>query len=105
MKMKFVYTRLKKPVIIVVSAIAIMVIVIVFSISSITKYLIEKYDEKYAGRQITLDRVYLNPFTGYVHISNLKIYESKNRPHYKDSNIIFFSAKSVSANFSMLKLF
>jgi len=43
-------------------------------------------------------------FTGYVHISNLKVYESKNLPDYQKGDSIFFSAKGVSANFAMLKL-
>ena len=41
--------------------------------------------------------LYVNPFTGYVHIKNLKIYEQK-------SDSVFFSANSVSANFEMYKM-
>jgi len=48
--------------------------------------------------------VYVNPFTGYVHISNLKIYESKKLPACKKGDSIFFSAKGVSANFAIFKL-
>ena len=59
--------------------------------------MIEKYDEKYTGRQITMDWVYVNPFTGYIHFKNLRIYELK-------SDSIFFSASGVSVNFAMLKL-
>jgi len=72
-------------------------IVIAF-ISPIAKYLVEKYDAKYLGREITTDWIYLNPFTGSIYISNLKVYELAD-------NKIFFSANGVSANFSMLKLF
>jgi hypothetical protein len=67
-------------------------------ISPLTKYLVEKYDEKYTGRQITMDWAYVNPFTGYIHFNGLKIYELK-------SDSIFFSAEGVNANFEMLKLF
>jgi hypothetical protein len=73
-------------------------VVVILFISLITKYLVEKYDEKYTGRQITMDWAYVNPFTGYIHFSNLKIYELK-------SDSIFFSADGVSANIAMLKLF
>ena len=45
-----------------------------------------------------MDWAYVNPFTGYIHFSNLKIYEEK-------SDSIFFSADGVSVNISMLKLF
>ena len=45
-----------------------------------------------------MDWAYVNPLTGYIHFSNLKIYELK-------SDSIFFSADGVSANISMLKLF
>jgi len=60
--------------------------------------LVEKYDEKYTGRQITMDWAYVNPFTGFVHFRNFKAYELK-----KDT--LFFSANSVSADFALFKLF
>lgn len=53
---------LKSAVVFIGVVIAVMVVVILF-ISPITKYLIEKYDEKYTGRQITLGLTYVNPFT------------------------------------------
>jgi hypothetical protein len=58
---------------------------------------LRKYDEKWTGRKITMDWAYVNPFTGYVYLSNLKIHESK-------SDSIFFSSKSLSANFTTRKL-
>ena len=87
-----------------ISFIIISIIIVISLISPITKYLIEKYDEEYSGRPITLDWVYLNPFTGFVHISNLKIYEAKGLNSLKKADSLFFSAKGVSANFAMLKL-
>src|SRR5436853_1854896 len=89
--------KLKKPLLIFISTIVILVVVVIIFISPITKYLIEKYDEKYTGRQITMDWVYVNPFTGYMHISNLKIYEHK-------SDSIFFSAQGLNINFEMFKM-
>ena len=70
---------------------------IIIFISPLTKYLVEKYDEKYTGRQIKVNWAYVNPFTGYVHLDGLKIYEL-------NSDSIFFSAKGVSANLIMRRL-
>ena len=72
-------------------------LVIIF-ISPITKYLIQKYDEKYTGRQITLDWAYVNPFSGYLHLHNLKIYEYK-------SDSVFLAASGLSVHVSVRKLF
>lgn len=77
--------------------IAIPVLLIIF-ISPITKYWVEKNDVKYTGREITMDWAYVNPFTGYVYLSNVKIMEAK-----KDT--VFLSANGISANFEMWQLF
>ena len=88
----------RKTLIILSSTILILIVGVVLFISPITKYLVEKYDEKYTGRQITMNWAYVNPFTGYIHFSNLKVYELK-------SDSVFFSAEGVSANIAMIKLF
>jgi hypothetical protein len=98
-------TKLKKVSIIVVGAIIVLIMAVIFLISPIAKYLIEKYDVKYTGRQIKTGLIYINPFTGYVHISNLKIYELKGPYALKENDSVFFSAKGLSANFALLKLF
>jgi len=82
---------------IVVTIIALIVIVIIF-LSPIAKHLIQKYDTKYLGREITLDWIYINPFTGYAYIRNLKVYEAGGM------DTIFIKAKSLSVNFAMLKM-
>jgi len=71
---------------------------IILLISPIARHLIEKYDEQITGRKITLSRVYVNPFTGYFHCSNLKIFEYK-------SDSLFITAKSVNVDISIHKLF
>ncbi len=81
----------------ITGAIVILVVVVIIFISPIAKYLIGKYDEKLTGRQITMSWLYLNPFTGYLHISNLKIFE-------KNSDSVFFSTDGLSANFEVLRL-
>src|SRR5450755_3659692 len=80
-----------------ISVVAVVAVVIIF-ISPITKYLIQKYDEKYTGRQITLDWALVNPFSGYLHLHNLKIYEYK-------SDTVFLAASGLTVRVSLFKLF
>ncbi|MBA3679849.1 MAG: DUF748 domain-containing protein [Bacteroidetes bacterium] len=89
--------RLKKIIISTGVTIIVLVVLIIAFISPLAKYLVEKYDEKILGRQITLDWAYVNPLTGYVHLSNAKVYEA-------NSDTLFFSSSGISANFSMHKL-
>lgn len=96
--MKFLNTRLKKILFWFTTIIIAIVVIIIIFISPIAKYVIEKYDVNYSGRQITMDWIYLNPFTGYAHIDDLKIYE-----HESDS--VFLAADGISVNFEMHKLF
>ncbi len=90
--------RIKK--ILIWSAIGIVVVVaaLLIFISPIAKYLVEKYGKKYTGREIKVSWAFVNPFTGYVHLSKLKIYE-----HQSDS--LFLTAAGVSVNFGVMKLF
>ncbi|MBK7967036.1 MAG: DUF748 domain-containing protein [Bacteroidetes bacterium] len=81
----------------VVVLISIPFFVILF-ISPITKYLIQKYDLQYTGRQIETDWAYVNPFTGFIHLNGIKMLEMK-------SDSVFFSAEGMSLNISMHKLF
>ena len=69
---------------------------ILFS-SPVLTYFISKYGIKYTGRKITADWAKLNPLTGTINITNLKIYELK-------SDSVFFSTGDLSANISMFKL-
>lgn len=78
-------------------AVVIFISIIIIFISPIAKYMIQKYDMKLLGREVTLDWVYINPFTGYVHLDDLKIYEAK-------SDSVFLSVSGISANLTMYKL-
>lgn len=102
---KFLNTRLKKVSFIVVGFFVLTVIVIILMLSPITKYMITKYDVKYIGRQIETSLVYVNPFTGYVYLSNLKIYELNSDSASTQGDSVFFSAKGISINLSLTKLF
>jgi hypothetical protein len=90
--------NLKKKLIIIISAIIVFAVILVLFISPFTKYFIQKNDEKYIGRQITMDWVYVNPFTGHIHFSNLKVYEYQ-------SDSVFISIAGLNANFNVFKLF
>ncbi len=97
-KLKSKKSRLKRWIIWLGIVFVIIPVLIIIFISPLTKYLIEKYDVKYTGREIKMDWVYVNPFTGYVHFNNLKIYEYK-------SDSIFLATDGLSADFSVRKLF
>lgn len=75
---------------------AIFLLVLIF-LSPIVKYTVEKYDKTYLGREVLMDLPYINPFTGYIHLRNLKVYEN-------ESDSLFFYTKSVSVNIEMLQL-
>lgn len=95
--MKLLNTRFRKIIFRTLLVSVILVVVIIAFISPIAKWAVEKYDVKYSGREITMDLPYINPFTGYVHLRNLRIYEA-------NSDSVFFSAKALKVNMEMLKL-
>jgi hypothetical protein len=99
------HNKLFKTLIIIAVAIVTVLTIIFIFISPLTQYLVEKYDKAYTGREIKMDWAYVNPLTGYVYFDNIRIYEqtSELTGVYDDS--IFFSAKSISADFALLKLF
>ena len=95
----------KKILIVFFSTLFTLLLLFFIFISVFAKFLIEKYDVKYTGRQITLDWAYVNPLTGYVYLNNVKVYEQNNLLTKQTSDSVFFSANAVIANFAMLKLF
>jgi hypothetical protein len=91
-------TKLRKILLSFLLSLIILVFITLIFISPLTKYLVEKYDEKYTGRQITMDHVSVNPFTGYFNFKNLKIHEFK-------SDTVFIYVKNAKIDFSLHKLF
>jgi len=87
----------KKVLLILTGSVFGLILIVIAFISPITKYAVEKYDEQYTGRQITLDWAYVNPFTGYIHLSGLKVFEL-------DSDSIFISSDGLSINLDIWKL-
>ncbi|MCD6018761.1 MAG: hypothetical protein K0S53_1882 [Bacteroidetes bacterium] len=90
-------SKLKKTLLIVIITIISLVALVIVFISPIAKYLVEKYDVKYIGREVKMDWAYVNPFTGYIHFDDFKIYEQK-------SDTVFIEIEGVSARVSMRKL-
>ncbi|MDP2385011.1 MAG: DUF748 domain-containing protein [Bacteroidota bacterium] len=93
-------TRLKLSKIFFVVALAITgIFTFVFLfISPLAKYLLEKYDVELSGREVKIDWAYVNPFTGYIYLSNPKIYEL-------NSDSLALTADGISANIALMKLF
>ncbi len=95
--MKLFDTKLKKTILTIAVTMILAITLIIIFISPIAKYLVEKYDVTYTGREIRMDYAYVNPFTGSVYIKNLKINELK-------SDSVFISSNEVSAQLNMFKL-
>ena len=90
--------RLKKKLLIVISAFLGLFVIAILIASPLAKYFLEKYDQYLFGREVTIERVYVNIFTGYVSLHNVKIGEVK-------SDTIFLSSINVHGNISRFKLF
>ncbi len=95
--MKRISSRVKKTILVVLGLIFLLVALVIIFISPIAKHLVEKYDVKYLGREVKMDWAYVNPFTGYIHFDDVKIYELK-------SDTVFLEMKGITAHFAMMKL-
>ena len=95
--MKKATSRVKKYFILASGIILVTIVLILALISPIAKYLLQKYDVKFIGRELVVDWVYVNPFTGYVHLNDLKIVEEK-------GDSLFLSVEGVSANLALAKM-
>jgi len=91
-------TKIKKLLLTITITLAAIVTLTIVFISPIAKYLVEKYDVKYTGREISMDYAYVNPFTGYIYMKNVNIKEFK-------SDSVFILSKGLSARFNLFKLF
>jgi hypothetical protein len=88
--------RFKKILKLAILSVLVFLVVIIVFISPIAKWLIQKYGEKYTGRKISIGWAYVNPFTGYVHLQNLKVHEY-------NSDSLFLDAKGLSIDFGLSK--
>ncbi|MEI9933289.1 MAG: DUF748 domain-containing protein [Ferruginibacter sp.] len=74
------------------------VVILLFAfISPITKWAIEKYSVQYTGRQVKMDKLWINLFTGSVSSKNFRIYEL-------NSNKIFFQTNELYAHMILRKV-
>src|SRR5688572_2553074 len=90
--------RVKRTLLYTAGILVVVVILIIAFISPIVKYLVEKYDMQYTGREITMDFALVNPFTGNVYFNDLRIHEHK-------SDSVFLYSTGFGINFALLKLF
>jgi len=92
--------KTKRRLIIAALAIITTVVVLIACASPIGKYIIESYvGPTVLGRHIKTDWVYVNPFTGYVHVSGLKIYETGG------DSVTILSARALNVHYNVLKTF
>lgn len=77
--------------------VVVFIALVILFVSPITKYMVEKYDVQYTGREIEIERAIVNPFTGSISFSNIKIYED-------DNDSIFFVADNISVNMALTKM-
>lgn len=91
-------SRWKRVILILLLVILVFAVVVVVFVSPITKYLVEKYDVQYTGREIDIGGAIVNPFTGSINFTDIKIFED-------DDDSVFFAADNISLNLSLNKLF
>ena len=89
--------RVRRLLMLVGIVLVVLVAVAFFFISPITKYLIEKYDVQYTGREITIGKLFLNFFTGSATIDNFVLYE-------KDGKTPFFKATKLETRIVLKKI-
>jgi hypothetical protein len=89
--------RVRRRIIIASCIVLFLAAIVVLFISPFAKFMIQKNDEKWFGRQIKMSWLSLNPLTGNARIKNLKIFEP-------GGDTIFFSAKELSVRVALLKI-
>jgi hypothetical protein len=89
--------KLTKVLLLVSGSLALLIVIALIFLSSIAKYLIEKYSEEYTGRKITMEGLHINVFDGVVRFNDLKVFEQK-------SNSIFFQCHELYINLTGYKL-
>lgn len=82
-----------KIIIIVFSSIIALLLSIAILISPIAKHYIQKNDQELLGREVTIDKLRLNIFTGSLIIENLDIYEKDNKSKFISIDSFEFNMK------------
>lgn len=73
-------------------------ILLIIIASPLARHLIQKHDVEYTGREITLQRAFVNPLGGSVSFRNLQLYEEN------DSDSVFISFGRLATDMSLLKM-
>lgn len=89
--------KIIKPLIITLSILIILLVVIALLTPPIAKNYIVKHSKELIGRQINLEGLYVNIFTGYARITGFELLE-------KDEQQIFASFDTLSTDLSVLRL-
>ena len=91
------FSPVRKTLLILAISVGVLVLLVFIFISPITRYLVERYDQKYTGREIRMKWAFVNPFTGYVHLEGLEISEA-------DSTTTFIKMDALNLDFAMAKM-
>lgn len=89
--------RFKKILIFIGLGIAGVLLLLFIFISPIAKYVIEKNSEEWIGRKIKIESLWLNIFTGSIHLTNFQLFESK-------SDKVFIGVHDFYGNIAVNKL-
>lgn len=74
-----------------------LIVILILVASPVAKYLVEKYDVDYTGREITIGRAFVNPVTGSISLRNFEMYE-------QNSDTVFASIGRFATNIGILKI-
>lgn len=89
--------RLRRLLLVLTAVLLGLILLLFIFLSPIVKYLIEKYDVEYTGREITIDKLFLNLFSGNASITGLTIYE-------KDGKTAFFRCAEAESSIVLKKI-
>ncbi len=90
--------RLRKVSIIILTLTLAAIALLIAILSPLAKYFLEKHDKDLFTRELEMDWAFVNPFTGFIHLHNLNIYEA-------GGDSVFVSTQSVTGHISLSKLF
>ncbi|TAF51293.1 MAG: DUF748 domain-containing protein, partial [Sphingobacteriia bacterium] len=90
-------SRTAKILVLLAATLVVVLLAVVLFVSPISKYLIEKYSVQYTGRQIRMDKLNINLFTGNVVFRQLTVQEAKSKE-------VFVQIDRLSVNLAVYKL-
>lgn len=81
--------RLFKYLIQITGIIVLALLAVIWFISPIAEYAIEKYDTRFTGREIDIQKLHINIFNGKIEIKGIKLFEPKSDKTLFTSDLIF----------------